>query len=427
MRTAKYPAALSLLLLFLLAALPATAVPSDAETGLTRVILTVDKGRFDRGRLAAMGGAVVAELELIPVVIADVPKGAIRALSHVPGVVRVELDGVVYALVGRPVSQPPQTIPWGVERIKAPDAWITSTGWADVNEDGDSEVEVAIIDTGIDTDHPDLADNLAWCITTLNGRVRNGCDDRNGHGTHVAGTVAAVYNDIGVVGVAHSVEIYAIRALNPGGLGSWSDLVLAIEVALKGPDGVLDADGDGVIVGDPEDDAPEVISMSLGGSSPPEALHDIIVTAYNYGVVIVAAAGNEGADYPSYPAAYPEVIAVGATDETDGVPSWSNRNPEVAAPGVNILSTYPDDTYKELSGTSMACPHVSGVVALIQASRLVNGLDLLPPGTETDATTDTVRGILHTTADDVGDPGYDSLYGYGIVRADLAVQAAVQG
>lgn len=75
----------------------------------------------------------------------------------------------------------------------------------------------------------------------------------------------------------------------------------------------------------------------------------------------------------------------------------------------------------------MACPHVSGVVALIQASRLVNGLDLLPLGTETDATTDTVRGIPHTTADDVGDPGYDSLYGYGIVRADLAVQAAVQG
>lgn len=165
--------------------------------------------------------------------------------------------------------------------------------------------------------------------------------------------------------------------------------------------------------------------MSLGGSNPPAELHDIIVSAYSCNITIVAAASNEGADSPSYPAAYDEVIAVGAIDQNDLVPDWSNRNPEVAAPGVDILSTYPDDTYETLSGTSMATPHVSGTVALIQAARLQNGLPILPPGMEDYLTTDSIRGILYSTADDLGNSGYDSLYGYGVVRADLAVETAI--
>lgn len=201
----------------------------------------------------------------------------------------------------------------------------------DVNGDGDGEIEVAIIDTGIDKDHPDLASNIKWGISVLHGKIGNNFVDRNRHGTHVAGTIAALDNDIGVVGVAPSVELYIIKALDNGGKGSWSDLVIAIDQAVKGPDGVIDSDGDGVVVGDPDDDAPEVISMSLGGSSAPPELHDVITAAYNYGVVIVAAAGNEGAPTPSYPAAYPEVIAVGAIDSSGNVPSWSNRQPEVAA------------------------------------------------------------------------------------------------
>lgn len=139
----------------------------------------------------------------------------------------------------------------------------------------------------------------------------------------------------------------------------------------------------------------------------------------------MAAAGNEGSASPTYPAAYPEVVAVGAIDKNGDVPGWSNRNPEVTAPGVDILSTYPDDAYATLSGTSMATPHVSGVVALIQAVRLSNGRPLLPPGGGTDTGTfDTVRGILHTTATDMGAGGYDKLYGYGVVNASRAVEAA---
>ncbi|WP_010480227.1 S8 family serine peptidase [Thermococcus zilligii] len=239
------------------------------------------------------------------------------------------------------------------------------------------------------------------------------------------GTIAALNNNIGVVGVAPGVQIYSIRVLDARGSGSYSGIAIGIEQAILGPDGIADRDGDGIIAGDPDDDAAEVISMSLGGSADDSYLHDMIIQAYRAGVVIVAASGNEGASSPSYPAAYPEVIAVGATDSSDRVASWSNRGPEVSAPGVNILSTYPDDSYKTLSGTSMATPHVSGVVALIQAAHYKKYGTVLPVGTFEDMSRNTVRGILHTTADDRGPAGWDADYGYGIVRADLAVQAAL--
>ena len=399
-------------------------------SGFETVILRVSPG-FDLGIIERLGGSVVYKTSLANVVIARIPATAFDDLAKLPGVLSVSKDGVVFAFKppGRPggggSQQPSQVVPWGVDYINATDAWNYTVGFADINGDGDSEIEVAIIDTGVDRDHPDLQANIKWGVSVLNGRITDRFNDRNGHGTHVTGTVAAVNNEIGVVGVSHAVEIYVIKALNNAGMGSWSDLIIAIDVAVKGPDGLIDSDNDGVVVGDPEDDAPEVISMSLGGSSPPPELRDVIIAAYNLGIAIVAAAGNEGASSPSYPAAYPEVIAVGAIDQNGDVPSWSNRNPEVTAPGVDILSTYPDDTYETLSGTSMATPHVSGVVALIQAARIANGLQPLPPGTENDTTPDTIRGVLHSTALDLGSTGYDSLYGYGVVDAYRAVSASL--
>ena len=401
-------------------------------THVNTYILRIDRSRFNTGIISTLGGQLVYIADSAPIAIVKMPTYALSQLGWRHGVIHVSEDGEVKVLarppgVGKPGSgQPPQTIPWGVEYINAPDVWsMDISGFIDINGDGNSEVEVAIIDTGVDTDHPDLVDNIKWGIAVWNGRISTNFNDLNGHGTHVSGTVAALDNDIGVVGVAPTIEFYMIKALGASGSGFWSDLIIAIDLAIKGPDGVIDADGDGVIVGDPEDDAPEVISMSLGGSSPPAELHDIIVSAYNWNITIVAAAGNEGADTPSYPAAYPEVIAVGAIDSNGEVPDWSNRNPEVAAPGVDILSTYPDDTYETLSGTSMATPHVSATVALIQAARLANGLQPLCPGSEQDTTTDTVRGILHVTAEDMGDPGYDALYGYGVIDAYAAVDASI--
>jgi len=208
-----------------------------------------------------------------------------------------------------------------------------------------------------------------------------------------------------------------VKALGDNCIGFVSDLIIVVELAIKGPDGKTDKDRDGVIVGDSDDDAPEVISMSFGGEIDVPEFHDMLKTAYGYGIVLVTAAGNEGASSPSYPAAYSEVIAVGAIDKYGNMLSWSNRNPEVAAPGVSILSTHPDDTYETLQGTSMACPYVSATVALIQAAVLAKNGTVLPP--------ETVRQILHDTAIDLGAPSYDELYRYGVVNAYAAVKRAL--
>ncbi len=398
--------------------------------------MRVDPASFNEHALHNLGGYIVYKCELALIVIVKVPSYAsVDTIESLPGVVNASTDGLVKALASPPGkgkrqnAQPPQETPWGVEYINVSLVWdsLGVTGYVDLNGDGDSEIEVAIIDSGVDQDHPDLYSNVKWGVAVKNGGISSRYNDQNGHGTHVTGTIAALNNDIGVVGVAPDVEVYMVKALGAGGTGTWSDLIIAIDLAVKGPDGVIDADGDGVIVGDPEDDAPEVISMSLGGYSPPPELHDIIIAAYNWNITIVAAAGNEGASQPSYPAAYPEVIAVGAINSTEYVPEWSNRNPEVTAPGVDILSTYPDDTYKVLSGTSMATPHVSATVALIQAARLAYNLDPLPPGTELDMSTSTIRGILHGTAKDLGEPGYDQDYGYGAINAYEAVKTSING
>jgi subtilisin family serine protease len=318
----------------------------------------------------------------------------------------------VWILKGRP--QPEQVIPWGIDRIRAPDAWSTSTG---VN------VQIAVLDTGVDKDHVDLYANIAWGISVLGddeSTLYKDWKDVNGHGTHVTGTIAAMNNDIGVVGVGYNIEIYAIKVISNAGWGSWEDLADGIWWALKGPDGIIDVDGDGLVAGDPDDDAAEVISMSLGGMTEPDpetGVYEAVVAAYNYDVVLVAAAGNEGEEGVTYPAKWTEVIAVAATDENDNAADWSSKGPEVelAAPGVKVLSTYRNSWYAYGSGTSMACPHVSGTVGLMISKILAEG------GTYT---VEGIRDILKSTADDAGSPGWDEATGYGVVRADKAVDAA---
>ncbi|OYT47742.1 peptidase S8 [Thermoplasmatales archaeon ex4484_36] len=387
-----------------------------------RVVITVEED-FSSEAITSAGGRVVSSSELFHIVVAELPEKAVSSLQRSQGVVKVEYDSAVHLSKKPPAppgknkpapQQPPQQTPWGITRIGATTAWSSSNGSSD-----DGVIEVAILDTGIDPDHPDLKANLKWGVSVIRGRISTSpkdYKDKNGHGTHVAGTVAALNNNIGVVGVAPAVEIYAIRVLGASGSGTYGDIILGIEQALLGPDGVLDSDGDGAVAGDPDDDSAEVISMSLSGSADLSSLHSAIVTAYGYGVVIVAASGNDGSAQPGYPAAYSEVIAVGATDSSDQVPWWSNRGVELTAPGVGVQSTYPDDTYNTLSGTSMATPHVSGVVALVQAARYNIYGGVLQPAS--------VRSILHSTADDKGTQGYDTIYGYGIVRADRAVGAA---
>jgi subtilisin family serine protease len=341
--------------------------------------------------------------------------GVVAAAIPTPEVFLLEFPPA-RAQQGRP--QPGQTIPWGVAKIGAPEAGAL------IDDAFEATIDVAVLDTGIDFDHPDLEANIAWAFDEIKDSTNpRDYNDRNGHGTHVAGTIAALDNDIGVLGVAPWIDIYAIKVLDNSGSGTWQDVADGILRAAAGPDGAVGTD----------DDA-EVISLSLGGAcgssqSPSDLLQNAVQTAYAAGVVIVAAAGNGGDGDPNtnevcYPAKYPEVIAVAATAADDTTPSWSSEGSEVevAAPGVQILSTYANGRYETLSGTSMATPHVSGTVALILAMAAQQGV-VLAVGTFGDTGTDTVRGILHTTAVDIETAGLDNFSGYGRIDALAAVGA----
>ncbi|MDI6889275.1 MAG: S8 family serine peptidase [Methanocellales archaeon] len=289
-----------------------------------------------------------------------------------PNVVYVDVDGQVKALG--------EILPWGVDRIDAEVVHVYNEG---------TGVKVAIIDTGIDYTHPDLDANYKGGIDYVNDDA-DPMDD-NGHGTHCAGIVAAEDNDIGVVGVAPEAYLYAVKVLDSSGSGYLSDVIAGIDWSVS--------------------NGMQVISISLGTDSDYTSLHDACDNAYVAGLVLVAAAGNDGnppgrGDSVDYPGAYSSVIAVAATDDTDARARWSSTGPavELSAPGVDILSTYPGG-YAYGSGTSMACPHVTGTVALAMISY---------------PTYDNVqiRILLQTTADDLGAAGFDTKYGYGLIDAD---------
>ncbi|MDF2873233.1 MAG: Intracellular serine protease [Anaerocolumna sp.] len=243
-------------------------------------------------------------------------------------------------------------IPEGIQMINAPHLW-------EAGKKGEGVV-VAIIDTGCQTDHPDLAGRIIGgrnftCDYAMNP---DKYEDNNGHGTHVAGTIAAIENDAGVVGVAPLVKLLIVKVLDKNGSGSYQSIIEGINYAVswRGENG----------------EKVRVISMSLGGPNDVTKLHTAVQEAVAANILVVCAAGNEGDNNSntnelSYPAAYDESIAVGAVDFNNKIAKFSNSNDNVdlVAPGVGILSTYIGGKYATLNGTSMATPHVSGALALI--------------------------------------------------------------
>ncbi|WP_276301568.1 S8 family peptidase [Halorussus lipolyticus] len=301
--------------------------------------------KSDKGKQKALDAAddVVREFNSIDAVTIQVPKKAATALDKNPNVRYVEENGTMQALA--------ETTPWGIDRVNAPEQPSDGSG-----------ADVAIIDTGIDSDHPDLQGNLGagaafTSCSSWYANCRYDWDDDNGHGTHCAGIAGAIAgNGEGVEGVAPGVTLHAVKVLDSGGGGTYSDIAAGVEwVANQGYD---------------------VGSMSLGGSSSSSTLRDAIQYADNSGVTIVAAAGNSGpcSDCVGYPAAYPETIAVSSTDRYDNLSDFSSTGPEVdiAAPGSDIYSTYVGGGYDTLSGTSMACPHVAGAAGILRAEGYTN-------------------------------------------------------
>ncbi|PAJ72523.1 hypothetical protein CJF42_20745 [Pseudoalteromonas sp. NBT06-2] len=289
-----------------------------------------------------------------------------------------------------------QNTPWGIDRVRSPDAWIDSKG---------EGVKICVIDTGIDYNHDDLKDTFVKGISTVGvGAGGSGSDDpmdTHYHGTHVSGTIAAADNDIGVVGVAPSAGLYNVGAFSPNGSAKDPDILAGLDWCLE--------------------QGTDIVSMSYGGSETTETEEVAYKAAYDSGIVLVAASGNDGATAPIlYPGRYPWTIAVGATTSSNNIASFSQRGPEldVVAPGSGVNSTEPGNGYRIASGTSMATPHVAGVSALIIAKLKANGVEV---------NTDVVRDYLKLSALDLGDAGRDNTFGAGLVDSRAALDLADGG
>jgi len=286
---------------------------------------------------------------------------------------------------------------WDLPKIDAPGAWQTTLG--------SSSTTVAVIDSGYDFGHPDRPTHLIAGPTYTSTAAADGCppegidgpQDDLGHGTHVAGTIAAGFdNGIGVAGLAPNVSVLIVKAADCTGNLADSDVVAAIEYAA--------------------DHGASVINMSFGGPEQDDILDQAVEDAWSKGVVLVAAAGNQSSSAPFYPAWSPDVMAVSATDQNDS-PAWfSNYGPDiaVAAPGVNILSTVPSfdnaTGYAAESGTSMAAPHVSATAALV--------LSAAPGLTNVQVVQAIERGAVS-----LGPGCPNPYYGYG--RVDVAAALAM--
>mgnify|MGYP001178211229 CR=1 FL=1 len=281
---------------------------------------------------------------------------------------------------------------WGLPRIELTTAWDITRG--------SSDLVVAVVDTGIDLQHPDLnCLNSAGQSKLVSGwnfvDNNNNPDDNNGHGSHVAGIIGACTNNAaGVAGVAPDVRLMPLKALNDSGNGSYSDVADAIIYAA--------------------DNGAKIVNLSLGGASFSSTLAAAVQYASSRGVLVVAASGNAGQPTIYYPAAYEQAVAVGSTTSSDTRSYFSNYGEglDVVAPGSSIISTVPvplgtsyqDYGYAYKSGTSMASPHVAGLAALIWS--------IAPQ-----LTPEEVRAGIRATADDLGDQGVDPFYGYGRINA----------
>jgi subtilisin family serine protease len=318
----------------------------------------------------------------------------------VPARVVAALLGLALVAAGAAATTDPyRSSQWGLERIAAPAAWATARGEGQV---------VAIVDSGVDLEHPDLVDRL---LRDADGRVvgRDYVDDddvpedRNGHGTMVAGIAAAAAdNDEGIAGVAPAARILPVRVLDAQGRGSAADVDEAIRWAVDHGATVVNLSLESVTP----------LPGSLIGAAPADAVR----YAWDRGVAVVAAAGNSGSPFTDYPESSP-VLLVGASDRDDERTGFSDRGRRdaVLAPGVGIVSTWcdpapegchPDHRYGEADGTSFAAPSAAGALAILRAA----GLDA-----------DEAVGRLRRTAVDLGEPGPDRATGWGRIDVAAAV------
>lgn len=376
---------------------------TDGKT--TRIVITLDPQAAKEDTIKAVennGGTFVRET-LDKKLIFNIPAASLNkqiSVLTIPDVAYIEEDVLIQlpkpeiekvsipeASIQMTPNDPLYPQQWGMPMIGANKMWDI-TG-------GDTRLIVAVIDSGVDYTHEDLAavnSSLGWDF------VNNDADpmDDNGHGTHVAGIIAATMNNNkGVAGVAPNVTVMPVKVCNRFGSCWTTDIADGIRWAV--------------------DHGAKILSISLGGSSPDSWTYDATRYAvYTKGALVIAAAGNNGLEQPSYPGAYPWVLAVGALDSTGNRAYYSQYGSflDLTAPGSEVISTVPKGTcelcdpsgYASLSGTSMATPHASGVAALYWSYNL-------------NFTNKQVGTMLLKFADDLGTPGWDKYFGYGRVDA----------
>jgi len=345
--------------------------------------------------LSAQDVRAVGEVPALGIQRLTVPEGQelaiIAALRRHPLVEYAEPNYIIRAVLIP--NDPYFSSQWGLTKIGASQAWEVTTG--------SNDLTIAIVDSGIDLDHPDLSGKIILGYDYVNGDWVP--DDDYGHGTHVAGIAAAwTDNRQGVAGVAWGARLMALKVLDAEGSGTYADVASAVTYAA--------------------DNGAKIINLSLGGSSDSQTLHDALIYAHNAGCVVVAATGNNDGSV-LYPAKYTEAFAVASTDSNDQRAWFSNYGPEVdvAAPGVDIYSTHlpyahltsichddDGDGYGLCSGTSMATPYVAGLAALIWSEY-------------PSYTNDQVEGRIERTALDLGASGWDQYYGHGRIDALAAL------
>jgi len=354
--------------------------PPSTPGGMEREeVLIGFYGQPDRGLVEASGGEVTHEFDLVKVISAKLPQQAIAALSNNPHVrfIESELEMMVVS----------QNVPWGIRRVYGTQTYPFAVWQMPVQHN----ISVAVLDTGIDKGHSDLP-ALSGGVNTIDSTHWG--SDGYGHGTHVAGTIAALDNNIGVVGVAPGIALYSVKVMTDSGSGTTSSVAKGIEWAVK--------------------NNIKVINMSLGSTGHSTTLKEVCDAAYASGVLLVASAGNGGSsngDNVLYPARYASVIAVSASDSNNKLAGFSSTGPaiELIAPGTSINSTVPGNTYASWNGTSMAAPHVAGSAAAVWA--LNSSLSNVQ-----------VRELLAANAQNLN--LVSSQQGYGLVRVDLTAAAA---
>lgn len=288
-----------------------------------------------------------------------------------------------------------QTVPYGINMVQAN---LVDDSVASAAAGGK---KICVIDSGLDLPHEDMGTRFDTINGTNNSGTGNWYDEGGPHGTHVAGTIAALNNGLGVRGVIGSnPNMHIVKVFNASGWGYSSSLVAAIETCA--------------------DNGSDVVNMSLGGGGSSQTEANAMQNLFNQGVLLIAAAGNDGSAYSStdamsYPASYNAVMSVAAVDSNKALASFSQKNSqvEIAAPGVNVLSTYPEGTgsqgnYGNMSGTSMASPHVAGVAALVWSHHPT-------------CSAAQIRDALNDSAEDLGSAGRDVKFGYGLVQAKDAI------